>query len=71
MSEQVPIAVPIAAAAVGLAFVLIGLLRPGFIWQLGKVRAGREWLGEGGMTGLLVVFGLILIGVGVAVWVRR
>jgi hypothetical protein len=71
MSEQVPVAVPVVTVVVGAAFVLIGLLRPTFLWNLGKIRAGRDWIGDGGMTAALVIFGLVIVGLGVTLFIRR
>ena len=72
MGEQkIPIAVGILPLVVGAAFVVIAIARPAFIWNLGKVRAGREWMGDTGVTAFLIVVGLALIGAGVAVVLRR
>ena len=72
MGEQrIPIVVAILPMIVGLLFVVFALAKPDFLWSMGKVRAGREWMGEGGMTAAFVVVGLALIGVGAAVMMKR
>jgi hypothetical protein len=54
---------------VGLAFILTAIFRPSFLWEMGKVRQGREWLGDAGMAAVYGVFGAIVVGVGLfVVW---
>jgi hypothetical protein len=54
----------IVSLVVGMAFVIIGLTRPGFFWDTGKVRAGRELVGDAGVTAFFVALGAILVFVG-------
>jgi hypothetical protein len=64
MPERVPVAIPVAAILVGLAMAILAAARPEFFWELGRVRKGREWLGDAAMTGLFVGLGLVLVGLG-------
>ena len=61
----------IPALVIGALFILIGILRPAFVWDMGKVRSGRDWLGEAGMSGLLIGFGLLFCGVIIATSLKR
>lgn len=58
-----PAVVPIFAIVVGLVLVVIGLAHPGFLWESSKVAAGRDALGDGGMSAVFVSFGLVFCGV--------
>lgn len=70
-AQRIPIAVAILPIVIGLAFVVLAIAKPDFVWTMGKVRAGREWMGETGMTVFFVGIGLALIGAGVAVMMKR
>jgi len=71
MSDRVPLAVPLTAIITGALLALIGLARPSFVWNLGKMRQGRDWMGETGMTVLFVVFGVAMIAVGLVAARKR
>lgn len=49
----------IPALLIGALFILVGLLRPAVLWNMGKVVSGRKVLGETGMSAVFIVFGLI------------
>ena len=71
MSERVPIAIPLFVIAIGLLFVASGAIRPEFVWELGKLRSGRAWLGDAALATVLIVFGLALAAVGGILLRRR
>lgn len=52
-------ALRIPALVIGAIFILVGLLRPAVLWNMGKVESGRKVLGETGMSAVFIVFGLI------------
>jgi hypothetical protein len=54
----------IGAIVVGLAFVLIGLARPAFLWDMGKVAQGRAAIGDTGVTVFFVAIGVALAAAG-------
>ena len=54
----------ITALVIGMALVIIGLVRPGVLWDTGNVRAGRAMVGDAGVTAIFVGLGAILIFVG-------
>jgi hypothetical protein len=65
------IAVPLMAVVVGALFVAAALLKPAFMWDLGRIRLGREWFGETGMTALMVGFGVMFMALGGFLFTRR
>ena len=48
MPPIVRIAMPALLLVVGLLFVGFGVLRPEFVWSMGKIQTGRRLLGVGG-----------------------
>ena len=67
----VPIFVPLLVIVVGLSFVLIGAAKPGFVWDMGKVKAGREAIGDGALGAVFIVFGAVFATVGAVLLKRR
>jgi len=57
---RLPLFVPLVGIIVGALFVLTALARPDFLWNMGKVRMGREWLGDTGMSACFLVVGIAL-----------
>lgn len=62
---------PFLVAAVALAFIAIGIARPPWLWDLGRVRTGRAIFGEGGTRAFFVGLGVVLLGVAIAAYRRR
>jgi len=61
----------IPALLIGVLFILVGIFRPSVLWDLGKVESGRKVLGEGGMSAVFIVFGLIFCVAIVATALKR
>jgi hypothetical protein len=55
---------PYLALIVGGAFVLAAILRPAFLWELGRVRSGREWFGETGARLFYGGMGVLFLALG-------
>lgn len=68
---RVPPAVPIAAIVIGALFAIVALARPSFLWEMGKVRAGREWIGDTGVTIFFLVIGLAVAAAGTALLLKK
>lgn len=54
----------ILAVAWGAATLLVGLLKPQALWQMGKIQGFVSLLSETGTTIFFVVIGLAAIGLG-------
>jgi hypothetical protein len=61
----------IPALVIGAIFILVGIFRPAFLWDMGKVRTGREWFGDAGMSGIFIGFGLLFCGAIIATSLKR
>jgi hypothetical protein len=68
LSPAARTALPAVAAAVGLCFAALGVLRPAFVWESAKVAAGRAWLGDLAVGALFVVLGGALVGLAAYAW---
>lgn len=67
---KVPVAVPLGAMVVGLIFIVLGVAHPSLLWNSGKVQAGRDALGDVGVSVIFIVFGLVFVGIGVVAFKR-
>jgi hypothetical protein len=56
---------------VGIVFILIALLRPGFLWDMGKVRAGRDVVGDTGVAVFFCILGAAMGVVGLVLARRK
>lgn len=60
----VPIVVPLMVIIMGLLFVVFGAAKPEFIWETGKVRTGREAIGDRALGAIFMGFGALFAGMG-------
>ena len=60
-----------ALAIGGLIFILVAVVQPAFLWEMGKVQQGREWFGDTGVAVVFGVFGCILSAVGLVLALRK
>ncbi|MBL8631841.1 MAG: hypothetical protein JNM40_01365 [Myxococcales bacterium] len=66
----VRIAMPALLLVVGVLFVLFGVVRPEWIWSLGKIQAGRRALGDSGTAVFLIGMGIVLCCAAVAIGIK-
>lgn len=66
----VRIAMPALLLVVGVLFVLFGVVRPEWIWSLGKIQAGRRALGDSGTAVFLIGMGIVLCCAAVALGIK-
>jgi hypothetical protein len=60
----VPIFVPWIVIFVGLIFVIVGAAKPEFLWEMGKVKTGREAIGDTALSAIFIGFGALFAGLG-------
>ena len=70
MPPIVRIAMPALLLVVGLLFVGFGVLRPEFVWSMGKIQTGRRMLGDGGTAAFLIGTGVVLLCGAVVVFLK-
>ena len=61
---------PALLLVVGVLFVLFGVVRPEWIWSLGKIQAGRRALGDSGTAVFLIGMGIVLCCAAVALGIK-
>jgi hypothetical protein len=61
----------ILLAVVGLVFIGVAVFQPAFLWDMGKVRTGREAIGDTGTAIFFGVVGAALAAVGLVHALRR
>jgi hypothetical protein len=61
---------PGVLAFVALAFAMIGIFRPEFLWSLGKLQTGRRLLGDNGLSAFFVVLAVLLLAMAVFTMIR-
>jgi uncharacterized membrane protein YphA (DoxX/SURF4 family) len=66
----VRIAMPALLLVVGVLFVVFGLVRPEWIWSLGKIQAGRRALGDAATAAFLIGVGVVLCCAAVAIGLK-
>jgi hypothetical protein len=70
MADRPPAIIGAAPILVGAILIIVGLVRPAFLWGTGKVETGRSWFGENGMALGFIGFGAVLAIVGIATIMR-
>jgi hypothetical protein len=69
-NSAVRLVAPAVLSFVALAFAMIGILRPEFLWSMGKVQTGRRLLGDSGMSAFFVVLGALLLAMAIFTFIR-
>lgn len=69
-NSAVRLMAPAVLTFVALAFAMIGIFRPEFLWNLGKVQTGRRLLGENGMSAFFIVLGALLVAMAIFTFIR-
>lgn len=64
-SSKDSLAIALGAIAFGLLFVLIAVFRPAFLWDMGKVRTGREVIGDTGVSIFFAAIGVAMAAAGI------
>ncbi len=67
----VPTVVPLMVIVMGLLFVVFGATKPEFIWETGKVKTGRDVIGDGALGAIFIAFGALFAGCGLLLLKRR
>jgi hypothetical protein len=61
---------PLVLSFVALAFGMIGLFRPEFLWNLSKLQTGRRLLGDSGLSAFFIVLAVLLLAMAIFTFVR-
>ena len=61
---------PLVLSFVALAFAMIGIFRPEFLWNMGKLQTGRRLLGDSGLGAFFVVLAVLLLAMAIFTFVR-
>lgn len=69
-NSAVRLLAPAVLAFVALAFAMIGILRPEFLWNMGKLQTGRRLLGENGLSVFFIVLAALLLAMAIFTFVR-
>ncbi len=69
-NSAVRLLAPAVLTCVALAFAMIGIFRPEFLWSMGKLQTGRRLLGENGLSAFFIVLAALLLAMAVFTFIR-
>ena len=69
-NSAVRLLAPAVLTCVALAFAMIGIFRPEFLWSMGKLQTGRRLLGDSGLGAFFVVLAVLLLAMAIFTFVR-